>query len=226
MRHTDPVSENSKKPDHEIIGFEERPESFDWECFVCDLARAMKRHGFSVGFPWESSSSVVFIYEDVKRHLHGKQDLSKAEWLENYFKNYLTLKQLAKDWGEYLRGERGLKTFTAQYCFDVLLKDYAKTSENAGALSKAFIEELPMERQRYLGQSSDEYAEIVAAVKAQEWMSQETAAAFLAPYLRRGTCSSRYIRRLADQEDLRRNKLTGKIRSSSLIDYRNRLVQS
>ena len=186
----------------------------------------MKRHDFSAGFPLESSSNVVFIYEDVKRHLHGKQDLSKAEWIKNYFGKSLNLTPLEDDWRKYLRGEKGLESFTAKYCFDCLLEDDAKTTENARALSRALMEELPMERQRYLGQSSDEYAEIVAAVKAQEWMSQETAAAFLAPYLRRGTCSGRYIRRLADQEDLHRNKLTGKIRSSSLIDYRNKLIQS
>jgi len=143
MVHSDPVSENSKKADHGLMAFEERPESFDWECFVCDLARAMKRHGFSVGFPGESSSSVVFIYEDVKRLLHGKQDLSKAEWIQHYFGKNIDLDQLKRDCEECLRGEKGVKTFTPRYCSNYLREDDIKTPENEGALSRALMEELP-----------------------------------------------------------------------------------
>ena len=142
MIDSDPVSENSKKPDHGLMAFEERPESFDWECFVCDLARAMKRHGFSVGFPRESSSSVVFIYEDVKRLLHGKQDLSKPKWIQHYFGKNIDLDQLKRDCEECLRGEKGVKTFAPRYCSNYLREDDIKTSENEGALSRALMEEL------------------------------------------------------------------------------------
>ena len=183
----------------------------------------MKRHGFSAGFPFESSLSVVFTYEDVTRLLAEKQSLSQSEWIQPYFGKNISLDQLKRDWGECLRGKKRVKTLTAQYCCDCLLEDDVKTSENARALSKALMEELPMERQRYLGRSSEEYTEIVATVKVQEWVSQEIAAAFLAPYLRGGTCSKRNIRKLAGQEKIHRNRLTGKIKSSSLIDYCNKL---
>jgi len=129
--------------------------------------------------------------------------------------------------GECLRGKKPFKTFTAQYCLDCLLEeDDVKTSENTGALSRALMEELPMERQRYLGQGSKEYAEILATVKVQDWVSQEIAAAFLALHLRDGTCSKSYIRRLAREKSITRHGKTGKIQSSSLIDYRNKLIKS
>ena len=81
-------------------------------------------------------------------------------------------------------------------------------------------EELPKEFKRQLGHN---YAKVESEVQATEWANQKIAAAFLAPYLRDKTCSDRQIRKLAEQECIIRNKVTGKINSSSLIAYRDRL---
>ena len=122
--------------------FEERPKGPDWERFCCDLARAMKQHGFSVGL------DVLFTYEEVKQHPIVPSDLSKSQWLNNYFGTHLNLNQLERDLGEYRHGGEGL-IFSTQYCSDNLIKDDAiNYEENARSLSRALEEELPRERKR------------------------------------------------------------------------------
>ena len=197
-----------------MMTFEERPESPDWEWFMCDLARAMKRNGFSI------ECVDLFTYEEVKRYPTVKKDLSKAEWLKNYFGNYLNLDRLKGDWGEYLRGEKGLKTFTAQYCRDSLFRGNVSTSDNAHALSDSLKEELPKELERY--RKAKRTTMEIGIEESECCVKQELAAQYL------GYKDSRSIRYLADHESPKLSRCKkhsgGKITVSSLVTRKRELA--
>ena len=195
----------------EKVEIKERPEGPDFHWFVQDVARAATRHGYALMI---ASSS----YQN------------KAAWVDSIGRYNLDLKQLQKDWGPYLRGAKKIgEVSSAAYCLNSLLLDSGgirnKTPENAQALSAALKEEFPKERKRYLGQQQDEYAEIEAIVNTKETVDYKTAAAYIAPFLRLATCSTRYIGRLSEPEGPL-NRINRRIETASLREYRRKLLQN
>jgi len=150
-------------------------------------------------------------------------------WVSSIGRYNLDLKQLQKDWGPYLRDDKEIgEVSSAAYCFNYLLLDPGsivnKTEANAQALSAALREELPKERRKYLGQRQDRYAEVEVIVNTQETVDRKTAADYIARYLRRATCSTRYIGTLSEPKGPL-NRISGRIETASLREYKKKLLQ-
>ncbi len=179
----------------------ERPEGHDFHWFVQDVARAAPRHGY-VGMIAPSS------YPNNGR-----------AWVSSIGRYNLDLKQLQKDWGACLRGDKEIaEVSSATYCFTNLLIDSGgirnKTPENAQALSAALKEQYPqeIEKDRRERRTSIE----IEVEEAGCCVSPTLAARYL------GYKNTSSIRRLRQQKKLRRCKThsTGKISKASLIAHK------
>ena len=139
-----------------------------------------------------------------------------AQWLEeDLAPNHLNVSRLESDWSLYLRGEKSLSDFGAEYCYNNLLLDEAdwevpaRTQANGYALSEALRSVLPEELARYKGLCVHRSRELDKTHSQDEWVAQALAAERLG-------CSTRSIRKLAESGELERSS-SGKINYGSIL---------